>query len=141
MDRIVIPPGLMQEMIAHARVSLPNEACGLIGGRGGRAERLYVLRNSDPSPVSYTADARDHMGAMKDMAARGMELMAIYHSHPDSPPMPSITDINRAFFPGTRELNYPGVVHVIISLSGPMPEARAYSIEAGGIRPVEIAPE
>jgi proteasome lid subunit RPN8/RPN11 len=138
MGRLVIPDELLDEMVSHARKSLPDEACGMLGGIAGQVRKLYALENSNPSPATYIIDPLDQLKTIKDMDSEGLELLGIYHSHPDSPPLPSITDINRAFFPGTRELNYPGVVYVIVGLSGPAPEVKAYRIEADGVVPVEI---
>jgi len=139
MGDLVISRDHMDEMVAHARESLPDEACGMLGGLAGRVHRVYRLGNSDPSPVSYAVDPIEQLKAMKDMAESGTELVGIYHSHPGAPPLPSITDINRAFFPGTRDLNYPDVVYVIISLSGPAPEVKAFMIEREGVRTVELS--
>lgn len=125
-------------MVGHARGSLPNEACGMLGGRQGKVEKLYCLKSSDPSPVSYTVDPTEQINVMKDMGNMGIALVGIYHSHPDSPPLPSLTDINRAFFPGSRELNYPGVVYVIIGLSDTVPDVRAYKVGTDKVESVEI---
>ena len=138
MDSLVIPGALMDEMLGHAAGALPNEACGMLAGKGGKVRRVYRLLNSEPSPVSYAGDPNEQLKAINKIAADGMELIAIYHSHPDSPPVPSITDINRAFFPGTRELNYPQAAYVIIGLASSRPEVRAYMIEADHVESIEI---
>lgn len=135
---IAISEDLLNEMVLHAREALPNEACGILSGVGQRVFRVYRLNSSNPSPVSYVVDARDHMEVMNDIASSGERMLAIYHSHPESPPVPSLTDIKRSFFPGTRDPNYPDVVHVIIGLAGSAPEVKAYRIEARGISNVEI---
>jgi len=139
MDRLVIPDELLDEMISHARNCLPNEACGMLAGFAGRARKIYALENSDASSVTYVVDPKAQLMAIRDMNSQGLDMIAIYHSHPDSPPLPSITDINRAFFPGTRDLNYPGVAYVIVGLSGPSPDVRAYRIMSEGVENIEIA--
>ena len=50
----------------------------------------------------------------------GWELGAIYHSHTRSPPVPSQTDINLAF--------YPDALYVIVGVAGSAPEVRAFRI-------------
>lgn len=125
-------------MVLHAREVMPNEACGILSGVGQRVLRVYRLYSSNPSPVSYVVDARDQMEVMNDMASSGTQMLGIYHSHPESPPVPSLTDIKRSFFPGTREPNYPDAVYVIIGLAGPAPEVKAYRIEANEISNVEM---
>lgn len=138
MSRFVLPDEVLDEMVSHARHCLPNEACGMLAGIDGHVRKLYALENSNPSAATYVIDPIAQLRAIKDISAEGMELLGIYHSHPDSPPLPSITDINRAFFPGTRDLNYPGVTYVIVGLSGPAPDIKAYRIEADGVESVEI---
>ncbi len=125
-------------MVAHCKDSLPYEACGMLGGSAGQVEQLYRMNSSELSPVRYTVDPTEQLDAMKDMSSRSISLVGIYHSHPDSPAMPSLTDINRAFFPGTRELNYPGVVYVIVGLSDASADVRGYRIGTDGAQTVEI---
>ena len=88
--RLVIPDGLLDEMVLHARRSLPDEACGMLAGLSGRVSKVYTLENSNPSPATYVVDPVDQLKAIKDMSAEGFELVGIYHSHPDSPAVPSI---------------------------------------------------
>lgn len=88
-------------MLAHARAASPAECCGLIGGRDGRAETVYPMRNVAPAPlVSYEASLDDLVAAPKLMRARGEQLVGIYHSHPRSDdPVPSATDVRLAYYP------------------------------------------
>ena len=44
---------------ARPRAELPNEACGLIGGSGRRAQTLYQARNAEASPLRYKLDPED----------------------------------------------------------------------------------
>ena len=53
-------------------------------------------------------DPRDQIDALREMRERGESLFAIYHSHPDSPPAPSETDLKQA--------GYPEALYLIISL-------------------------
>ncbi len=88
-------------MFAHARASSPEECCGLLGGRGGRAESVYRLRNvANDASVAYEAAPEDLFAAQRRMRERGEELLGIYHSHPrSSDPVPSATDVKLAFYP------------------------------------------
>ena len=109
-------------MFAHAREAIPDECCGLLGGRGARAESVYRLRNvaSDAS-VAYEAAPEELFAAQRRMRERGEELLGIYHSHPRSAdPVPSQTDVKLAF--------YPSAVYFIIGLGGTEPTLRAFRI-------------
>jgi len=56
--------------------------------------------------------------AVRDMRGLGLEIVAIYHSHPTSAPVPSRTDLER---------NYsPHVMNFIISLQDGNPQVRGW---------------
>ena len=88
-------------MFARARAASPAECCGLLGGRDGRAESVYPLRNVAPRPeVAYEAAPEELFEAQRGMRARGERLVGVYHSHPRSnDPVPSRTDVRLAFYP------------------------------------------
>ena len=113
-------------MLEHARAELPNECVGLLagrfeetpGGRVGRVERRYALVNAAASPKLFLSDPRSLFEADKDMRKHDLEVLAIYHSHPTSEPVPSRTDLDQNY--------WPGVVSFIISLAGSEPEVRGW---------------
>jgi len=124
--RLQLPRPLLDEMVEHARSELPNECVGLLagrfeetpGGRVGRVERRYPLINAAASPREYLSDGRSMFEAVKDMNRHNLDVLAVYHSHPTSEPVPSWTDLAR---------NYsPEVVNFIISLVGTEPEVRGW---------------
>jgi proteasome lid subunit RPN8/RPN11 len=113
-------------MVEHARAELPNECVGLLagrleetpGGRVGRVERRYPLINAAASPTEYLSDPRSMFNAVKDMGRHEVDVLAVYHSHPTSEPVPSRKDL---------AANYsPEVVNFIISLMGKEPEVRGW---------------
>jgi desampylase len=88
---VVIPPEIKRELQAHAREEAPNEACGLLLLRDGRAERYERGRNAVSSPYRFELDIDPEVWFAED---EGYEL-AVFHSHPAGPPRPSRTDIER----------------------------------------------
>jgi proteasome lid subunit RPN8/RPN11 len=111
------------EILEHARKANPAECCGLIGGAdAGRARSVYQLRNvASDRRVTYEAAPEDLFAAQRQMRERGEQLVAIYHSHPQSAePAPSATDVRLAF--------YPSAVYLIIGLGGREPVLRAFHI-------------
>lgn len=120
--KILLRRALVEEMFAHAREASPEECCGLLGGRAGRAESVYRLRNvANDAPVAYEAAPEDLFAAQRRMRAGGEELLGIYHSHPRSAdPVPSATDVKLAF--------YPSAVYFIVGLGGAGPTLRAFRI-------------
>src|SRR5262245_17238518 len=95
--KLQIPGRLHAEMLAQAVAELPNECGGLLAGRDGRVTHRYPLTNALASPVRYESDPKELFAAEKDMRRQGTELLAIYHSHPTSEPVPSRTDLERNF--------------------------------------------
>jgi proteasome lid subunit RPN8/RPN11 len=86
---VVIPPQIRDELAGHARDEAPNEACGLIVLRDGRAERYVRGRNTLESPYRFQLDVDPDAWFLED---EGFEL-AVFHSHPETAPRPSRTDI------------------------------------------------
>ena len=124
MNEIVLSDALIKEMINHVVAHAPEEACGLVGGRGGRAAQLYPVENVLHSPVAYEMEPRQQVRAMLDMEAAGEALLAIYHSHPHGPAWPSSTDRRQAYYPDTA--------YIIISLADPeRPSLRAFMLREG----------
>jgi proteasome lid subunit RPN8/RPN11 len=108
-------------MIEHCRREAPLECCGLLAGIPPRASVIYPLQNVAPEgAVRYDADPLQLLDAHRDLRERGLELLAIYHSHPRWRPVPSRADL---------ELNYYGTVpRIIVSLLGPEPEVRTWRL-------------
>jgi proteasome lid subunit RPN8/RPN11 len=129
--RLLIPRSLLDALLAHARAELPNECCGLLGGVEGRVTRHFPICNDAASPTEYFTNARDLLDAMKILRFEGIEVLAFYHSHPSSEPVPSKTDIERNTWGET-------VIHVIVGLAGNEPEVRAWWIGETEVREVEI---
>ena len=110
----------LEQMIAQARADAPLETCGLLAGRDGRVTRVLPVPNILRSRVAYRMDGQEFLDAM---AACDFEPLAIYHSHPQGPPVPSPTDVAESY--------YPDSIYVIISLAQEPPSVRAFRIVNG----------
>ena len=87
---MVIPDDVRAQLVAHAEREAPNEACGLILFRHGRAERYKPGRNKAASPYRFELEFDDpEVWFAED---EGYDL-AVFHSHPASPARPSRTDV------------------------------------------------
>ncbi len=126
-----IPVRLYERMLLHCLVAYPNEACGMLAGLGDATSDLYEMTNTKPSPVSYFMDPKEQFSAMKEMREKGLKLIGIFHSHPQSPPHPSTTDVGLAF--------YDDAVYIIVSLMDTeKPVVRAFRIVEGNIERVDL---
>jgi proteasome lid subunit RPN8/RPN11 len=123
---------LIDEMVAHAREDLPNECCGMIGGRNGEATRVVRVENAAASPLRYEMDPQGQYDALKAIEDEGEELLAIYHSHTRSAAYPSQTDVNEARM-------WPEQVYVIVSLEDEeAPDVKAYDLADLKIADVDL---
>jgi [CysO sulfur-carrier protein]-S-L-cysteine hydrolase len=127
-----IAQSLIDEMVAHARGDLPNECCGLIGGRDGEATVVRRVENAAASPLRYEMDPKAQYDAYTAIEEEGLELLAIYHSHTKSAAYPSQTDVNQA-------VAWPDQVYVIVSLADAgAPDVKAYLLKDLRIAGVEL---
>jgi proteasome lid subunit RPN8/RPN11 len=124
----LLPTQVIEEMFAQARAELPNECCGILAGildEGGvgRVVRRYPLTNTADSPTLYRGEGKDRFAAERDMREHGLDVLAVYHSHPTTEPLPSKTD---------RELWGwgPEIVCLIISLKTDTPVMRGWRLTA-----------
>ena len=126
-----IPRPLHDELIDHARTGLPLEICGILGGSGDTVATLYRMTNTDASNEHFTMEPREQFSVVKELRARGLAMLAIYHSHPESPARPSEEDIRLALTPG--------VSYLIVSLQDRAnPVVRSFRISDGVVTPEEI---
>jgi [CysO sulfur-carrier protein]-S-L-cysteine hydrolase len=87
---VVIPDGVRAQLVAHAEREAPNEACGIVLIRDGRAERYEPGRNAAASPYRFELELDDpELWFAED---DGYEL-AVFHSHLSAPARPSRTDV------------------------------------------------
>lgn len=123
---MIIPPRIASDIIAHARENAPIEACGLLAGENGVVKCVYRLTNCDASREHFSLDPKEQFAAVKDMRARGIETLAVYHSHPASPARMSEEDLRLAMAPGMR--------YVIVSLMDAMrPDIKGFFVEEGAV--------
>jgi len=127
---LIIGQTLLRQIIEHCLEEKPFEACGVLTGRQGRVLHAYATENAKRSPIFYEVDPRQQEEILAQMAARGEELVAIYHSHPSASAMPSQNDIRLA-------VHYPEAMRVIVSLVGPS-DVRAFRIREGQVETVSL---
>jgi proteasome lid subunit RPN8/RPN11 len=128
---IRIPQAIHDDMIAHATEGFPLEVCGLLGGTGTTVTAIYRMTNTDASNEHFMMDPREQFAVVKDLRAKDLAMLGIYHSHPESPARPSEEDIKLALTP---EVSY-----LIISLeNAAAPDMKSYKISDGNVRKEEI---
>ena len=120
-----ISPDLVERMVEHARRDFPNECCGMVAVRDGRAVSVHEAENVAHSPLRFEVDGLEVHRTIEAIEDAGGELGAIYHSHTRSDPYPSQTDINFA-------ANWPGIAWIIVGLDrAGEATVRTYRIDDG----------
>lgn len=131
---LVLSRAHQQAMLEHVRKLVPEEACGLLGGQrlGSRAQVTLVIpiTNALHSPTRYRMDPQEQLAAFNRLDAAGLELLAIYHSHPQGPSTPSATDLAEAY--------YPEAVYLIWSAPGGRWECRGYWLQDSHFQAVAL---
>ncbi|GGI79740.1 Mov34/MPN/PAD-1 family protein [Deinococcus wulumuqiensis] len=101
---VLLPSVLAAALWTHVRRELPRECVGALGGwvRGEQVQvrALYPLPNVSPQPErEYLADPGELLRVLRAMQREGLELVALYHSHPHGPAAPSSSDRQLAAYP------------------------------------------
>ena len=122
---MVIPAAVRDALTAHARDESPNEACGVVVLRNDVAERYVAGRNAAASPYRFELDVPPETWFLED---EGYEL-AVFHSHPSSPPKPSRADLERAGLWAAR----PWLI-----LRTDTRELAAWRLDNGSATPIEL---
>ncbi len=122
----------LDTILRHARAWKPEEACGILAGNGdGRVERVFPMENVEHSSTLYMMDSQEQFRVFDEIEREGWQLVAIFHSHPHSPAVPSARDCELAF--------YPDSLYLIVSLmDDALPELHAYRIVDGEVEEVDI---
>lgn len=126
-----LPRALADELVEHARSELPDEACGILGGRAGEVRSFHRARNADASPYRYTVDPQDQLRIFDSIDEAGDEVVAIYHSHTKSAPYPSRTDVELARW-------WPDPAYLIVSLASEPAQIRAWRLSGEAVEELEL---
>ncbi len=97
-----------EQMRTHVEAHAPLEACGLLGGRQGVGEVVIPVSNAERSPVRFRMEPLEQLQAFEQVESAGLEVLAIFHSHPHGPAVPSPTDIAEAYYQAVQIIWSPG---------------------------------
>ena len=92
MQSISLTAGQIEELVSIAKDVLPNESCGLLLGENDAVAEILPMRNVDESPLTFSIESTELVGAYNLAESKGLQVIAIFHSHP-AQPSPSSTDI------------------------------------------------
>lgn len=121
---------IINDLFAHARKGLPEEVCGYLAGIGRVVTGHFELTNIDHSNEHFSFDPAEQFQVVREARKAGLEILANYHSHPESPARPSQEDIRLAFDPN--------ISYVIVSLAAELPDIKSFRIQNGEVEKEEI---
>jgi len=135
--RLILSQAHWEFMRGHVADCLPYEACGLLAGKIDTVHEVFAIPNQLRSPTRFRMEPAEQVRSFAAIESRGLELLGIYHSHPDrrgtasgTRARLSPTDIAEAAYPVTQ---------VLWSRSRGSWEASGYWIEAGLVSEVALA--
>lgn len=138
MMRARVRQGRLKKIKEHAVREYPFECCGILLGRFGESE-ILIEEAVEADNVHrgdkrrrYLIDPMRLYEAGVKAESRGLEVVGAYHSHPDKPATPSITDEREAL---------PNFIYLIVSLKGRrVSEVKAWRYVRGeGFERVELS--
>ncbi len=119
------------QLLQHVRAHAPREACGLLGSLDGRVARVVPIKNVAARPERrFELDAQQMVQTFFEFERDGLELCAIWHSHPKGEPLPSPADI--------REASWPEACQLIIGTGSGQLQLAAWRIAEGEVDRVPL---
>ena len=99
MEGIKLNKAVSKQMFLHAQRSYPEECCGFLFGiedsSGNRTiSEIMIVENikTENRRIRFEIDPLDYMKAEKKAEELQLQLLSIYHTHPDHPAEPSEHD-------------------------------------------------
>ena len=125
---IIINRKIIEEILTHGLNELPIEACGYLAGKNNRVYKYFPMKNIDNSKAHFSLDPQEQFEVLRQAGTSGFHLLAIYHTHPETPARPSEEDINLAY---DSEISY-----VIASVQ--THDVKSYKIQEGKVIPEKL---
>jgi proteasome lid subunit RPN8/RPN11 len=90
-----IPNELIERIVEHVQTAYPEEGAGFLLGGDGEVKDIFALPNARKDEARrnrYLITPEDYMKAEMKAAELGVDLIGVFHSHPDCPNVPSEYD-------------------------------------------------
>ena len=92
MQKITLSQSIKKTLIQHAENENPNESCAILYGNGDTVSDVFLTKNIEESPVNFTISNDQLIEGYKIAEERKLQVIGIFHSHPNSEAYPSSTD-------------------------------------------------
>ena len=129
MQKIILSQADKKILSEYSENQKPNESCALLFGKDDKVSDLFLTENIEKSPVNFTISNKQLIEGYNMAEEKKIEVIGIFHSHPDSEAYPSNTD--------KKFMQSNPVVWIIYS--GINKNFRAYFLESDIVEiPIEI---
>lgn len=93
---IVLTKKQKEILINHAQSNFPNESCALLFGtedpKSCTVTDIFLAENIEKSPINFTISNEELLYGYKEAERKKLDVVGIFHSHPYSEAVPSLTD-------------------------------------------------
>ena len=92
MQKIKISQSDKEILSEYSENQKPNESCAILFGKNDEVSDLFLTENIEESSVNFTISNEQLIEAYQMAENKGLDVIGIFHSHPDSDAFPSNTD-------------------------------------------------
>ena len=92
MQKIILKQSDKKLLSQYSENQKPNEACAILFGKNNKVLDVFLTENIDESPVNFTISNKQLIEGYKIAEDKKMDVIGIFHSHPNSDAFPSNTD-------------------------------------------------
>ena len=92
LQKIILSNSDKKILAEHAENEKPNESCAILFGKNDTVSEVFLTKNIEESPVNFTISNEQLIEGYKIAEERKIEVIGIFHSHPNSEAYPSNTD-------------------------------------------------
>ena len=92
MQKIILKQSDKKLLAQYSENQKPNEACAILFGKDNQVLDIFLTENIEESPVNFTISNEQLIEGYKIAEDKKMDVIGIFHSHPNSDAFPSNTD-------------------------------------------------
>jgi len=96
LECIVLTQKEKDKLITHAIELQPNESCAMLFGEkidnAWNVKEVFLTENTDKSQTNFTISPEELLKGYQLAEKMHLELVGVFHSHPNSNAIPSTTD-------------------------------------------------
>ncbi len=92
MQKIILKQSDKKLLAQYSENQKPNEACAILFGKDNQVLDIFLTENIEKSPLNFTISNEQLIEGYKIAEDKKMDVIGIFHSHPNSDAFPSNTD-------------------------------------------------